>query len=119
MEIVVFNQTILAVLDTGASQSVFDESFLTTHVPNLQIAESLQANTIFSAAETKTLLLEQLKVGRLSITNYQAVALDLSAVNNTYAQLGHPQIGAIIGGDILVTYRAKIDYGKMVLRLYN
>ncbi|MCY1378865.1 hypothetical protein D9M69_665310 [compost metagenome] len=49
---------------------------------------------------------------------YHAVALDLQSVTDTYAQMGHPAISGIIGGDILMQYLAKIDYHKKIMRFY-
>jgi hypothetical protein len=31
--------------------------------------------------------------------------------------MGHPQVLGVLGGDILVKYKAIIDYGKQVIKL--
>jgi hypothetical protein len=31
--------------------------------------------------------------------------------------MGHPQVLGVLGGDILMKYKAVIDYGKQVLKL--
>ena len=59
------------------------------------------------------------KIGGLILKNYPAFALDLQPVTDTYLSLGHPPISAIIGGDILMEFSAKIDYQKKTLRLYK
>lgn len=119
VEIVVFNQNLFAVLDTGASRSVFDKGLMENHLKELNISEQAQAATIFSTANTLQGFIPKLKIGQLTLKNYDAIALDLQSVTDTYLSLGHPPIGAIIGGDILTKYNAKIDYQKRVLRLYK
>ena len=119
VEIVVFGETLFAVLDTGASRSVFDKALMEKHVNEISVSEETQAATIFSTAETLQGVIPNLKIGDLTLKNYEAVALDLQSVTDTYLTMGHPAIAAIIGGDILMEYKAKIDYDRLVLRLYK
>lgn len=119
VEIVVFKQNLLAVLDTGASRSVFDKNLMESHISELILNEEAQAATIFSAATTAQGCIPKLQIGKLNLKNYNAVALDLQSVTQAYLQMGHPPISAIIGGDILMQYQAKIDYQKRLLRLYK
>jgi len=119
VEIVVFGEKLIAVLDTGASRSVFDKALMEKHITALTVSEQAQAATIFSTSTTLQGFIPSLKVGKLSLKNYHAIALDLQSVTDTYLSLGHPPIAAIIGGDILVEFNAKIDYGKKVMRLYR
>ena len=119
VEIVVFGETVFAVLDTGASRSVFDQSLMEKHVREISISEETQAATIFSTAKTLLGMVPKIKIGGLTLKNYPAVALDLQSVTDTYETMGHPAISAIIGGDILMEYNAKIDYRKKMLRFYK
>ena len=119
VEIVVFGETLFAVLDTGASRSVFDKGLMEKHVSEISVSEETQAATIFSTSETLQGIIPKLKIGGLNLKNYQAVALDLQSVTDTYLTMGHPAIAAIIGGDILMEFKAKIDYQKLVLRFYE
>lgn len=119
VEIVVFDQNLFAVLDTGASKSVFDKALMEQHLPALTLTEQAQAATIFSSANTSQGFIPKLKIGALTLKNYDAIALNLQSVTETYLTLGHPPIAAIIGGDILTKYNAKIDYQKRILRLYK
>ncbi|TDQ07416.1 aspartyl protease family protein [Pedobacter metabolipauper] len=118
VEIVVFRQKILVVLDTGASRSVFDMAFIKTHLSEVEYSEESQATTLFSTATTLQAVIPKLKIGRLALTDYETVALDLESVNQTYGSLGHPEIKGIIGSDILLKYDAVINYKKMKLYLY-
>lgn len=119
VEIVVFGETLFAVLDTGASRSVFDKGLMEKHVKEISVSQETQAATIFSTSETLQGIIPKLKIGSLTLKNYHAVALDLQSVTETYLSMGHPAIAGIIGGDILMEYNAKIDYQKKLLRFYK
>lgn len=118
VEIVVFGEKVFAVLDTGASRSVFDKSFMERHLQDFEQLEESQATTLFSTSTTISGIIPKLKIGRLIVHDYHAVALDLNSVTATYATLGHPAITGIIGGDILMTHHAKIDYRKKTVKFY-
>jgi len=117
-EVVLFGLRLFAVVDTGASRSVFDTSFIQTYIPGLDLAEENQATTLFSTSGTSLATIPVLKIGRLIIRNYGVVALDLTTINQAYLGLGHPQIIGILGSDLLLKYRAVIDYKKLKLYLY-
>jgi len=119
VEIVVFGERLFAVLDTGASRSVFDKSLLEKHVEGLEENDEQQAATIFSSANTLVGTIPLLQIGKLRLPNYETVAIDLQSVSDTYIQMGQPPIAGIIGGDILVAFNCKIDYKKKVLRFYK
>ena len=119
VEIVVFGQKLFAVLDTGASRSVFDKAIMEKHISELTVNDETQAATIFSTSTTLQGVIPKLKIGQLVLKNYTAVGLDLQAVSATYLLLGHPPIAGIIGGDILTKFQAKIDYRKRLLKLYK
>lgn len=119
VEIVVFGEKLYAVLDTGASRSVFDKALMEKHIQELSLNEETQAATIFSTSTTLQGIIPELKIGRLILKEYAAIGLDLRSVSDTYRQLGHPEVAGIIGGDILMEFNAKIDYRKRILRLYK
>lgn len=119
VEIVVFGQKLLAVVDTGASRSVFDKSFIESHVKEIEHTEEAHATTLFTTSSTLQASIPKLKIGSLILNDYETVALDLEAVNQAYEGLGHPPIAAIIGGDLLLQFHATINYQKMKLFLYK
>jgi predicted aspartyl protease len=119
VEIVVFGQKLLAVVDTGASRSVFDKGFIKTHIQDLDHTEETHATTLFTTSSTLQATIPKIKIGRLILKEYETVALDLGAVNQAYEGLGHPPIMAIIGGDLLLKYNAIINYKKLKLFLYK
>jgi len=118
VEIVVFGKKLLAVVDTGASRSVFDIALIRQHIDITETLES-QATTLFSTTSTLQATLPVLKIGRLKIKDYYAVGLELAGVNETYNSLGHPTIAAIIGSDIFLRYQATINFKKLNLYLYD
>ena len=118
VEIVVFGTKSLAVVDTGASRTVFDKTLLEQHIDVENVQES-QATTLFSTTNTIQAMVPELKIGRLRIKEYFAVALDLEAVNQTYESLGHPPITAILGSDIFLKYNAIVNYKKLKLYFYD
>ncbi|WP_343531774.1 aspartyl protease family protein [Pedobacter sp.] len=119
VEIVVFGEKQFAVVDTGASRSVFDKGLVEKHVENLHESEEQQAATIFSSTTTLVGNIPLLQIGKLKLPNYETVAIDLQSVSDTYLQMGQPPIAGIIGGDILMQFNCKIDYQKKVLRFYK
>ena len=117
VEIFAFGQKLLAVVDTGASRSVFDQSFMKENVKDLQYSKESQATTLFATSNTFQAVIPELKIGRLRLLNYLTIALDLQTVNEAYEDLGHPRIIAILGSDLLLKHKAVINYNIMKLRL--
>lgn len=118
VETVVFGQKAFAVVDTGASRSVFDKTWLKTHLPELIHSEEVHATTLFTTSSTLQAIIPKLKIGRLILNDYETVALDLEGVNEAYEGLGHPPVIGIIGSDLLLKYNAVINYKKLKLYLY-
>lgn len=115
VEIVVFGEKHWAVVDTGASRSVFNKTFIEQYSDAVtgQGEEETNATTLFTTSSTIQALIPKLKIGKLIIKSYAAVALDLETVNDAYELMGHPRIIAIIGSDIFLKYHAKINYKKL------
>lgn len=116
-EIKAYNVKRWAVIDTGASRSVFDKNFIEEHSEPLATVESSDATTLFSTSVTIQAVIPKLKIGKLKIRDYCTVALDLQTVNDAYKVLGHPPIIAIIGSDIFHEYQARINFKKLRLLL--
>lgn len=120
VEIVVFKQKHFAVLDTGASRSVFDKNLIEQNLAEtLEVSNEINAATLFTTTTTIQATIPELEIGRLKLKNYETVAFDLQSVSETYQQFGHPPIMSIIGGDILMQYKAVINYDKLILKLYK
>jgi hypothetical protein len=63
-----------------------------------------------------TAIIPDMYIGELHIKNHQVAVLELSNVNNAYREFNHPEVLGVLGGDILMQYKAVIDYGKKELR---
>jgi len=105
------------VLDTGASKTVFDQTMLAqAHADvNIQSTNRLSAGLGTINMESFTAILPDFKIGRLKLPDFEVAVLDLSNINQAYAQLNHPQVLGVLGGDILMRYSGVIDYGKKKL----
>lgn len=119
VEVLIFGIPFKAVLDTGASKSVFDKSTIENHVPKQDIerSEHLSTGLGTNTMESYSLLLPELRIGDLCIPEYQAAILDLSTINTAYQSLELEPIAGVIGGDILHRYKAVINYQDYSLTL--
>lgn len=119
VEIVAFGQKSFAVVDTGASRSVFDETWLRDRLPELIPSDEVLATTLFTTSSNLQAVIPKLEIGRLVLNDYETVSLDLEGVNEAYESFGHPPVIGIIGSDLLLKYNAVINYKKLKLYLYR
>lgn len=112
VEVVLFNQTFKAVIDTGASRTVLDKGTIESYVDEttLLVSDKLSTGLGTNSMESYTLLLEQIHIGALLIDNMEVAVLDLSTINTAYETLSVTPVIGVIGGDILVRYNAIINY---------
>ncbi len=119
VEVTLFKKSFILVLDTGASKTALDEALLMAACEHIDIKASdhlstgLGTNTMVSSKA----LITDLYLGDLLVDKFEAAVLDLSTINLAYSELGHPQVLGVLGGDILMWYKAVIDYGKSELVL--
>lgn len=107
------------IVDTGASKTVFDktriEKFVTER--NFDVHEKLSSGLGTNTMQSQTTRIKKITIGEIQIEEYTAVLLDLSHVNHSYDQIGLAPVDGVLGSDILLQYRAVIDYEKKVLKL--
>lgn len=125
VEVVVFNRPFVAVLDTGASHTVFDketvEQYLSEDIQLLDTdlkSTGLGTNTM----QSFSLTVPDLQIGAeadqsLHLKKYEVAVLDLSSINYAYRQLDLQPVIGVIGGDILTAYGGIINYRKLKLSL--
>jgi predicted aspartyl protease len=107
------------IIDTGASKTVLDRTRVSKYVKETdfknhdKLSSGLGTNTM----ESQTTSIKKIKIGDVEIHNYTTVLLDLSHVNSSYEQIGLSPVEGVLGSDILLRYKAVIDYEKKVLRL--
>lgn len=119
VEITVYGKPYNLVLDTGASKTAFDHTMLLQAGDEALIKSSdrlstgLGTNTMTSS----TAIINNMYIGELLIPEFEVAVLDLSSINIAYLQLNHPEVLGVLGGDILMKYKAVIDYGEQLLSL--
>lgn len=119
VEVVVFGQRFNAVLDTGASKTVFDKTIVENHVQSgeLLISDKLSTGLGTNTMESHTIHLPLLKIGKLKLRNFEVAVIDLSTISHAYETLNLPPVIGVLGGDILKRYKAIINYKKLHLKL--
>lgn len=112
VEVVVFNSLFKAVVDTGASRTVFDKTTVEKHIDqeNLLLSDKLSTGLGTNSMESHTLVVPELAIGDLHILNFETAVLDLSMINVAYQAMDVGPIIGVIGGDILVKHKAVINY---------
>ncbi len=110
-------------IDTGASRSVFDIEKIKKYIGEDQILfeknEKLSTGLGTNTMESQSVIINELKLGDLIISNYQAVVLEMSHINQSYAKLNLPGIDGVMGGDLFYQYKVVIDYKRKSLKLYS
>ncbi|MDB5016379.1 MAG: clan aspartic protease [Mucilaginibacter sp.] len=119
IEISVFGKPFTVVLDTGASKTAFDKDTLISAFEHtvLTVSDRLSTGLGTNNMASSTAIINDLYIGSFLIDEFEVAVLDLSTINIAYRQLGHPEILGVLGGDILMKYKAVIDYGKQTLKL--
>lgn len=107
------------VLDTGASRTVFDREEIKRFVKEgtTAIEGQMSAGLGTDQMETHAVVLKTFKVGRLTLQNFETLALDLRVLNESYEKLGHEKVVGVLGSDVLQAQQAVIDFGKRRLTL--
>ena len=115
----VFGKAFLLVLDTGASKTAFDQASLLKAYEQaiVTVSDRLSTGLGTNTMTSSTAIINDLYIGGLLIDEFEVAVLDLSTINVAYRQLGHPEVLGVLGGDILMKYKAVIDYGKKSLHL--
>ena len=106
-------------IDTGASRSVFDLVTMGEFIddPQFKKKDGITAGVGSSDLESSTFTIESMFLGELEIKHYQAVALDLENIHETYEKIHLPKVHGIIGGDILADHKAVINYRLKKIRI--
>lgn len=107
------------VVDTGASRTVFDKDRILNYIDNPEFNKKEGISAGIGGTDISSFIfnIEELSFGDLKINGYQAVAMDLSNVNNSYAMLKLPPIDGVIGGDLMKKHQAIINYKLKKMRL--
>ncbi len=106
-------------IDTGASHSVISKQYFEKIVGAKKLKTVKQSTTGLHSSTVESYFgnVAELTVGKLSIRKITLAAIDLTHVNNTYAQLKKKKISGIIGSDILLKYKAILNYGTSCMAM--
>lgn len=113
------NKPCRLLIDTGASRTVFDQNRISLFVEKPEMQENQHRSTGLGTNDMKShiITLESLEIGCLHLQNYTSVVIDMVHINQSFETYGLQTIDGVIGGDILLNYKAEIDYRKQELRL--
>ena len=117
VQVSVFGKPFTLVLDTGASKTAFDHGTLLNEDAKLEVSDRLSTGLGTNDMASSTAIIRDMQIGDLSIGEFEVAVLDLSSINIAYRQLNHPEVLGVLGGDILMKYKAVIDYGNGTLQL--
>lgn len=115
-----FDRDFKMVVDTGASKTVLDKNtLLNAGIPEeqFQSTDILSSGLGTNSMQSFILDIPLLKIGRWQRQNYLVAVLDLSSINYAYEQMQLAPVVGVLGGDILHTFGARIDYRKQSLTL--
>ena len=105
-------------IDTGASRSVFDPTIIAKFIenPTFEKKEGITSGVGGNDLESSTFTINSLTFGDIEIKDYEAVALDLENIHETYQKLRLPAIDGIVGGDLLYRLKATLNYRLRKIR---
>ena len=118
--ILINNKEARMLIDTGASRTVMDSRRIMKYVDEKQVfleMEQLSSGLGTSTMKSQATVLSRVDLGGITMEEYQAVIIDMTHVNSSYELLGLPPIDGVIGGDLLLRFRASVHYGKAELVL--
>jgi hypothetical protein len=118
VNVTIYGKPFTLVLDTGASKTAFDHTMLLQAGENASIKSSDRLSTGLGTNNmaSSTALISDMLIGDLQVSEFEVAVLDLSSINIAYRQLNHPEVLGVLGGDILMKYKAVIDYGKRTIK---
>jgi hypothetical protein len=106
-------------IDTGASRTVFDLNRMDKFINKKDLKKNDQLSTGLGTSSMVSHVSEikKLDLGGLIIANYDGIFIDLSHVNKSYENIKLKPIDGVIGSDILLQFKAVVNYEKMELTL--
>lgn len=114
IEVLVNKRTALFIIDTGASNTVFDTGFaakfglIPDHDYGYEKAIGLGSHDLQSSVARA----RSFEAGSLRLKQFPFVLLDLQIINQTFHEAGGPVIHGILGTDIFLSCKAVISYKK-------
>jgi hypothetical protein len=108
------------IVDTGASKSVFNAG-----LPDIRPEDDVEDVSNYPNAVTLATdeipstkgIIDELQLGGLLIKNYEATLIDMKHINELYRNISGKVIKGLIGNDLLIKYKAVVDFHNKVLIL--
>ncbi len=121
VDVVIYQKSFKAVIDTGASRTVFDKTLISElALPEALLnTEKLSTGLGTTSIESFLIRIPDLKIGNLLLSPSEYVVIDLSNINNVYETMQLQSVVGVIGGDILMRFKAIIDYNRLILKLFK
>jgi hypothetical protein len=118
VNIMIHDKPFTLVLDTGASKTAFDHDTFNQFADITSITSSDRLSTGLGTNDmiSFTAIINNMFIGDLLVSEFEVAVLDLSSINIAYRHLNHPEVLGVLGGDILMRYKAVIDYGKRLIK---
>jgi predicted aspartyl protease len=108
-------------IDTGASKTVFDNSRIKKNLKKRKLSfstsDKLSTGLGTSTMESRSITIDEFSIASLKIKNYNAILLDMAHVNKSYKLMKLKPIDGVLGSDLLMKYKAVIDYHTLILKL--
>jgi len=108
-------------LDTGASKTVFDitrvSKFVRKRKKSFEQFDSLSTGLGTNTMESHFTIFKEFCISELKLEKYNAILLDMNHVNQSYLMLGMSELDGVLGSDLLMEYKAVIDYKNLLLKL--
>ncbi len=108
-------------VDTGASKTVFDinriSKFVRKRKKSFKSFENLSTGLGTNTMESHFTKVKMFCISELTLEDYNAILLDMTHVNQSYEMLGIQAIDGVLGSDLLMEYKAVIDYKSLILKL--
>ena len=106
------NQSMLFIIDTGASHSCLDQQSATEklHLVPSEIDHDKVIGFGTNEGIRSLSFLETITLGEFLISEFAISVIDLSNINQALTVFDFPPIDGIIGADILAQYNALISY---------
>lgn len=119
-EIKIFGDTHFALIDTGASKTVFASTLISKY-PQIEIIE-IEDNNIAAGigegnVDAQMAKFPLIELGRAKVQNLYCGLIALDHVRATYEAMGLQPFDVIIGGDILKLLNAEISYKQNFIKL--
>lgn len=111
IEVQVNGQRAAAVVDTGATRTVFDRSFVTQ--AGIEVREGFRGNGLTSALSGGLTTGTRIDIAGRRLPGLDAAVLDLSAIS---AALGH-KVDVVLGQELFAAGLVEIDFPRNRLRL--